>query len=556
MGAFILLCAYILVTVGSTTDKQLLIGDQRIQLPLINVAVSLVGFYILVPFFLFAFHLNILINLKLHVNKLSAWIKSSNDNEGLLRFPYIFNFLIFANQLTVDRLLLNAVIGCVYICLPLTSLLFIQTIYSRYHSLSVTGLHYIVFFLDICLIVLYWPRIIHEDLRDDDKFRIISNIRKFTKSWLAFISAFLLIIATANVMFIFLLMNDKIDIKAYDRFKLFVPRLTIVNNDILLSPVSDNIMQRYLALGKDQDDAIVDFAKGVDLKGRDLRYGDFSASNLARANLNKANLQGAMLWGSKLWLADLGGAQFNRATLISAQLQGAFLGDADLRGAHLLWAELNGADLSSAHMQGVTLEGAALIGASLVGTQLQGVSFRRAALQGADLSGAHLEGADLSYAQLQGANLSGAHLQGAVLEGAGLQFANFDNANLKGLLFKTVETRFNFNWPKAVEYYSKYLPEKTLSNLMVSRSMFIKGMLKSGGNARENQRKLVLLKSDNNQFIAERNLLACEDSYIAAGLLNQRNNNQAIVDYIKHHCPKNIADVENILQKNISEYLK
>src|SRR3990172_3210602 len=265
MVAFILFCIYILVSIASTTDKQLLVCDVRIQLPLISVAVPLVGFYILTPIFLFAYHLAVLINLKLHVNKISAWGGSLADTKDLLRFPYIFNFITSTELVRIDKILLKLVASCVYIGFPLAGLLFIQIRFSSYHSLPMTGFHYILFLLDTFLIVLYWPRIINVELQDNDSLMkmVCSNIRWFKMSkYYMFIIAALSLIATANLITIILLITGNIDNNYLKRFKTVIPHLVLVSDEVLISPVSDNIIQRYLALGKDRHDAILDFAQG------------------------------------------------------------------------------------------------------------------------------------------------------------------------------------------------------------------------------------------------------------------------------------------------------
>ena len=53
-------------------------------------------------------------------------------------------------------------------------------------------------------------------------------------------------------------------------------------------------------------------------------------------------------------------------------------------------------------------------------------------LEGANLSGANLSGVNLSGANLSGANLRGANLSGANLSGANLSGANLIDANLEG----------------------------------------------------------------------------------------------------------------------------
>ncbi|EGS6115484.1 hypothetical protein I9E67_004625, partial [Salmonella enterica] len=60
--AYVFLLSYVLVIVSSTTDLQLLLEDKGIVLPILNVNVSLVGFYVIAPILITAVHINLLLH--------------------------------------------------------------------------------------------------------------------------------------------------------------------------------------------------------------------------------------------------------------------------------------------------------------------------------------------------------------------------------------------------------------------------------------------------------------------------------------------------------------
>jgi len=182
--------------------------------------------------------------------------------------------------------------------------------------------------------------------------------------------------------------------------------------------------------------------KGADLKGANLRYAQADSAFLVKANLEEANLQGANLQNARLEEAVLREANLQNANLRSAQLERASLFEADLR-----WAKLGGANLTEANLYGTKLFGASLQGTKLERATLFDVDLRGLNLQGADLRGAHLDsiqldGANLGQAYLQGAHLNqatlesaqlqGAHLQGVHLVEAALQSADLLGADLEG----------------------------------------------------------------------------------------------------------------------------
>ena len=196
-------------------------------------------------------------------------------------------------------------------------------------------------------------------------------------------------------------------------------------------------------------------ARSINLRGRDLRFARLDRVGLQRVDLTGANLDGASLAGADLRhirlaceertdlrrsenrhatpCASARGANFAKATLAGARMSGL-----DIRGARLEGAQLEGANLANAQMTSVDFSRADLQRADLSGgATLQGANFEQANLQGADLSGASLQMADFTGATLQGATLALANLEGAVLrdaalDGAGLQGAKLFGADMRG----------------------------------------------------------------------------------------------------------------------------
>jgi hypothetical protein len=60
--AYLLVVIYVAAVVLSTTDRQLLLVNEGLKLPLIDLAVPLQGFYFVVPYFVLALHFNLLQN--------------------------------------------------------------------------------------------------------------------------------------------------------------------------------------------------------------------------------------------------------------------------------------------------------------------------------------------------------------------------------------------------------------------------------------------------------------------------------------------------------------
>jgi uncharacterized protein YjbI with pentapeptide repeats len=150
-----------------------------------------------------------------------------------------------------------------------------------------------------------------------------------------------------------------------------------------------------------------------------------------------ASFRGRNIADGDLTRAHLAGADFRGADLRNAVLRNADLHDVDFEGADLREADFEYADLAAANVTGAKLAGAKLeFVAGLIPAQLHsGVSWQLACILPGDLSmrpqdcttkrvldlhGSILEGADLSGFDLRGADLRDASLFGTDLKGANL----------------------------------------------------------------------------------------------------------------------------------------
>ncbi len=166
---------------------------------------------------------------------------------------------------------------------------------------------------------------------------------------------------------------------------------------------------------------------------------DLSEARLHKTNLTRANLEGAKLDeitageavfdearldGSGGRTIRMGGARFERASMV-----GVRWAEADLSGANLAGANLEGADLTRCNLMGADLTGARLVGAKLREAALEGAKLDGASLGGADLTGVNIDGLGLSDAQRDGLVGSGVV---RVAVGAPLRFADVRAAAVTG----------------------------------------------------------------------------------------------------------------------------
>jgi kumamolisin len=134
-------------------------------------------------------------------------------------------------------------------------------------------------------------------------------------------------------------------------------------------------------------------------------FANIGAADLALKPANWApqddleKVQGLVLYRADLRYADLKSAFLPVSILTEARLNGADLLAADLRQSQFMGAHLEGADLAGADLRDANLSGADLSRANLIGTNLEGANLKDADLKYADLSRAN----GLTAAQIKSA---------------------------------------------------------------------------------------------------------------------------------------------------------
>ncbi len=489
--AFIAACAYVLVIVFGTTDLDLLIG-KGIKLPFVDVEMPIVGFFAFTPFILVLAHFNLLLQLQLLSRKLFVFDAAVQQDEviGGLRdrlhiFP--FTYYLVGQPSPLVKPFLAVMTSITLVLLPLFVLFALQLEFLAYQEESVTWLQRIAIWLDVVLITLFWPTILHpkDDWKSYWRALIAAHVpRRWV--WVSFLLLF------AGFTIILFAVDEKIAIAGMVVLLLSVLSFQFRDNKLKRSPrrykvIFSLVVALILAL------AVWVLAGGVDvpwLPGEKSDIIFFCLSFLIpivvswhyQAPRGSFALLLTLLMGSLLPLALMvdeehfeqlvvGRQSFRtQHTLLSGllmdkrrldldeqllfvkppkpetlalirsgkweeglrQVEPINLKGRNLRHAALYKAMLIGADLRMVQLQGADLFLAKLQGAKLGGAGLQSANLVGAGLQGADLDGAKLQGADLVGARLQGADLGGAELQGAKLGGAELQGANLGGVGLQG----------------------------------------------------------------------------------------------------------------------------
>ena len=466
--SFLGLTLYLAITALATTHRNLLLGEPQ-TLPILNIKVELLPFYIIAPLLYLVFHFYLLMMLALLARTAAEFDKQlrttlPGEPERERYRAQVGNALFLqllvgmkGERTGANALLMGLIAFITIVLAPLATLVLMQMMFLPYHHLRITWWHRVVVVADLALIVVMTYRCFFP--RGVRKAPLVLGALSRKRRWAAAM-AFCVLLAVVLAPLVdwlsfqqgrwageprpssFLgwapwmvgeppwLPEGNSDYSATANgvvFGLFPDRLNLRNETIVGKEKLENAKEEIASRGGDFVPTVKvdgrDF-QAADLSGADLRGVDLQDKDLRGADLSFARLDGARL-PAKHALVVLGDRPFGLrgADLTYASLPYTSLEGADLQGAELRFARLQGANLVRASLQGARLEDA----------QLQGANLKEARLQGALLLGAQLQGADLTRAQLQGASLSNAQLQGANLRGADME----DSALVGTFIFRT-----------------------------------------------------------------------------------------------------------------------
>jgi uncharacterized protein YjbI with pentapeptide repeats len=456
--SFLALTLYFIITALTTTHRMLLLEEAQ-ALPIINLKVPLLPFYVIAPIFYLVLHFYVLMMLVLLARSaavfddaLTRTLPATSDREQFRMRAENALFLQLLIGARPEREGFNskllALIALITLAAaPVVTLIVIQMQFLPYHHFVITWLHRMLVGVDVMLVLLLWRgyRLRQGRVLPHGLFKGWQMRRPY---WLWHASVSVMGITAALWLSLYegrWAGEPWLDPAVGEERRLLVPRLFADR----LSLPNETIVGEALLLEKQKEAASGGGNRQVptrDFRGRNFAYADFSSSDLRGVtfapdaqNGRASVLRGANLSGAQMQNANLNSAQIKKANLTYAQMQGASIMNAQMQGGRLVDAKMQGANLLGAQMQGAILYGAQMQGATLDGTQMQGASLWRAQMQGADLWHAQMQGATLHGAQMQGALLYRVQMQGADLTGAKMQGADIIYAEMQGAMLFDVQ---------------------------------------------------------------------------------------------------------------------
>jgi uncharacterized protein YjbI with pentapeptide repeats len=445
--SFLTFMLYLAIAAGTTTHRMLFL-EEPLNLPVLNIKLPLLGFYILTPIIFVVFHFYMLLNLVLLARTARTFEDAlarafPEDGEARETFRMRIENTLFVQLLVGGRLereginaKLLSLMALISLALaPVALLLMFEVKFLPYHSEAITWLHRGLLALDLALVWTLWP-----GYRSGWGFRLWPK-----KTWWLVVPGIGSAVALAYAVMVATFPDERIylatdwlhgesywaiwawELQWRDRpgwydWIAFPNALDLHGQDLIDYARLENINKKNKSeSGKSRWEPVLS-----------LESRDFTAANLRNTDIRQVDFSGAILNRANFGFAWANYAHFECTDLNTfsscTQLQGASIDNGQLQGASLFEAQLQGASLENAKLQGASLDNAQLQGASLDDAQLQGASLEGAQLQGASLEDAQLQGASLESAKLQGASLDNAQLQGASLKDAQLRAASFENA--------------------------------------------------------------------------------------------------------------------------------
>ena len=167
--SFLTFMLYLAIATGTTTHRMLFL-ESPLNLPVLNIALPLLGFYVLTPFIFVVLHFYMLLNLVLLARTAKAFEDAlertiPEDGEAHEIFRIRIENTLFVQLLVggrserqgINAKLLSAMALITLALAPVALMLMFEVKFLPYHSEKITWLHRGLLALDLGLVWTLWP---------------------------------------------------------------------------------------------------------------------------------------------------------------------------------------------------------------------------------------------------------------------------------------------------------------------------------------------------------------------------------------------------------------
>ena len=145
--SYLAVALYIFVTIVATTNEMLLRGGD-VSMPIVNVGVPVVIFYLAAPWILLILHLNILVQGMFYAAKVQDYLEILKDDQKMERrllFPApIGHLLANSDSRPGSRELFATIVVITVIILPLILMIYAQVRFLPYQNELITHMHRLI----------------------------------------------------------------------------------------------------------------------------------------------------------------------------------------------------------------------------------------------------------------------------------------------------------------------------------------------------------------------------------------------------------------------------
>lgn len=396
---------YTIITVSSTSDRQLLLKGDRVDLPILNVSLPLDTFYTYAPIaiiVLFCYLMIYIYRLNVLVFEWEQYCESNNIpcNKSDL-YPWMINIVRESDKGFIGLLQKLFVILMVWFSLPIP-LFIIAGKFLKSHSDTWSFFLIGIAFFSIFIAFWFWNKIQEENYSDICIYGFPPTI--------------LLLIVYG---YFFVTDINKGNLEPFN--------LNLRNQILINIPKNEwDSQQKYW----------------VDLENENLNGANLINAVLRKANLNETQLNKADIGNADLSDSDLVRAELNDANLTGTRLENARMNEADLNNSNIVFTKFNKANLNGTKWENAYIENSEFVNARM----------NRAHLKNAHIVFLTFQKVDLSYANFENAFFENVVFQGAKqtkevekikkaeeTEGANLRHAIFENSRAFQVSFREVE---------------------------------------------------------------------------------------------------------------------
>ena len=356
--SFLGLTLYLAIAALATTHRNLLLGEPQV-LPILNIKVDLLPFYVIAPLLYLVFHFYLLMMLALLARTAAEFDKQlrmtlpgrpeQERYRAQVGNALFLQILIGMKQERAgfNGTLLSLIARITIVWAPLATLILIQLQFLPYHGFGITWWHRALVLADVVLIIVMWRSYSVQSSIEWPFLQYVRNQRlRDGLVWVGNLS--LLVVAFFWLSFWegrwagepWIGRPNFASTANGVVFGLFPDRLKLNNETIVGKEKLEKTKEEIASRGaKDRDwRGQKDFVPTINLDGRDLQAAILSGADLRGAALRGAVMTGAALRSTRLGGANLGTSQDD----VPTRLQGVDLSGAQLQGANLRTREVAG----------------------------------------------------------------------------------------------------------------------------------------------------------------------------------------------------------------------